>query len=184
MTDARPSPAVPTRALVKSPLPPPAWLLHARAELGVHETPGPVSTARILAYRDTADLHLAGDDGVVPWCAIFVGAMLVKAGLTNSRSAMARSYVRWGVPCAAIPGAVATFSSSRGPSSGHVAFATGRVTATHIEVLGGNQGDAVSIAMMPLARLLATRWPATVPVPAGGPVTIAAGAPAHPVSDA
>lgn len=146
----------------------PTWLTAARAELGVHETPGPVSTPRIMAYRNIADLHLAGDDGVVPWCAIFVGAMLSKVGIGNSRSAMARSYTHWGVPCPIIPGAVASFSSSRGPASGHVAFATGRVTATHIEVLGGNQGDAVSIAMMPRERLLATRWPLGVKQSATG----------------
>ena len=181
MTDVRPSSAAQTRAPTAQP---PAWIVAARQELGVRETPGPVSTRRIMDYRTMADLHLAGDDGVVPWCAIFVGAMLAKAGVPNSRSAMARSYAHWGVACPEVAGAVAVFSSLRGPMSGHVAFATGRVTTTHIEVLGGNQGDAVSIAMMPLVRLIATRWPTTVPVPPGGPTLIAASAPLHPVSDA
>ena len=50
------------------------WLAWARGELGVRETPGPVSTKRILDYRAIAGIHLGGEDGVVPWCAIFVNA--------------------------------------------------------------------------------------------------------------
>ena len=44
------------------------------------------------------------------------------------------------------PGAVTVISSSRGPTSGHVFLATGRLTPTHIEGLGGNQSDAVTLA--------------------------------------
>jgi hypothetical protein len=39
-------------------------------------------------------------------------------------------------------------SSSRGPTTGHVGLYLGE-TATHVQMLGGNQGDAVSIATVP-----------------------------------
>lgn len=161
----------------------PAWLVRARAELGVRETPGPKSTARILQYRDMAGVKLGGEDGATPWCAIFANAMLEASGIHGTRSGMGRSFMHWGVGVAEpFAGAVCAFSSDRGPTSGHATFATGRYTSTHIEVLGGNQGDAVSIALWPRSKLLGYRWPAAFPLPVGRPVAIA-GAAAKPVSD-
>lgn len=164
----------------------PAWLGRARRELGVHETPGPVSNPTIDHYRTLAGLAgIKGDDGDVPWCAIFVGAMLRDTKIKASGSAMARSYVHWGTACpVGTPGAVTVISSSRGPTLGHTFFATGRITATHIEGCGGNQSDSVSLAWWPLARVIGSRWPEEMPPPAGKPVLIGAAAPAKEASDA
>ena len=77
----------------------PAVLARARRALGVHETPGPVSTPQVLHYRQLAGLGgIRGDDSDVPWCAIFVNAMLREVHLKGSSSAMARSFSRWGNP--------------------------------------------------------------------------------------
>ena len=165
----------------------PAVLARAKQELGVHETPGPVSTDRIIAYRRMAGLAgIRGDDGLVPWCAIFVNAMLREVGLKGSGSAMARSFSHWGNDCPiGTPGAVTVISSpSRGPSAGHTFFATGRVTATHIEGVGGNQSDAVTNAWWPRARIVSSRWPAELQPPIGKPITIGAAAPTKEARDA
>lgn len=128
---------------------------------------------------------IKGDDGAVPWCAIFVGAMLNEALVEPSRSAMARSYSKWGRDCPiGTPGAVTVISSDRGPATGHVFFATGRLTPTHIEGLGGNQNDAVTIAWWPRSRIAASRWPTGLWPPAGKPELIAATVPAGGVRDA
>jgi len=37
--------------------------------------------------------------------------------------------------------------------------------ATHLHVLGGNQGDAVSITRIPKDRLSEMRWPEGFPLP-------------------
>lgn len=143
----------------------PRWLTRARRNLGVRETPGPVSTPSILKYRLMAKVLLKGDDGAVPWCAIFVNAMLEAVGIKGSRSGMARSFSSWGrwVPADAIPlGAIVVLSSNRGPASGHVGFAVG-ISSTHVWLLGGNQGDAVSIAPFQRSRIVAVRWPAGEP---------------------
>jgi uncharacterized protein (TIGR02594 family) len=163
----------------------PAWLARARQELGVHETPGPVSNPEIDHYRALAGLSgIHGDDGAVPWCAIFIGAMLREVQVPASGSAMARSYSHWGRDCPlATPGAITVISSSRGAASGHVFFATGRITATHVEGLGGNQSDAVTIAWWPRARVVASRWPSELWPPMGQPVVIGAAAPAKEASD-
>lgn len=164
----------------------PAWLVHALAELGVKETPGPVSTKRIIEYRTMAGCRLGGDDGQVPWCAIFVNAMLALDGRAGSGNAMARSFASWGQRLdKPLRGAIVPMKSATRPApAGHVAIATGRRTATHIEVVGGNQGDRVSIALFPVSLVLGYRWPAGVPLPTGEPVMIAAAAPAKPIRDA
>ena len=46
---------------------------------------------------------------------------------------------------------------------GHVGFAVGKDTAGRLLVLGGNQGNAVSIAAFDVARAIGYRWPAGVP---------------------
>lgn len=171
----------------------PAWLGRARQELGVHETPGPVSNPKVDAYRALAGLAgIHGDDSDVPWCAIFIGAMLRATKIRASGSAMARSYSHWGKACPiGTPGAVTVISSpSRGAASGHVFFATGRVTATQVEGLGGNQSDAVTLAWWPRylpdgsSRIVASRWPEELQPPIGKPTLIGAAAPAKEVSDA
>ena len=143
----------------------PAWLTRARRNLGVKETPGSVSTLSILKYRAMAKVALQGDDGAVPWCAIFVNAMLEAVGIKGSRSGMARSFVRWGrsMPLDRIPlGAIVVLSSTRGGWSGHVGFAVG-ISSSHVWLLGGNQGDAVSIAPFKRDRIIGVAWPAGVP---------------------
>lgn len=164
----------------------PAVLARARQELGVHETPGPVSNDRIIAYRRMGGLSgIKGDDGLVPWCAIFVNAMLHEVKLQGSGSAMARSFAHWGRDCPiGTPGAVTVISSpSRGASAGHVFFATGRLTPTHIEGVGGNQSDAVTLAWWPRSRIVASRWPAELQPPVGRPTLIGGTAPSKEVSD-
>lgn len=165
----------------------PALLARARQELGVRETPGPVSDARVIEYRKMGGLGgIQGDDSLVPWCAIFVNAMLHQVGLKGSGSAMARSFAHWGKDCPiGTPGAVTVISSpSRGPTAGHVFIATGRVTPTHVEGCGGNQDDAVTNAWWPIERVVVSRWPAELQPPVGKPILIAAAVPAKKASDA
>ena len=104
----------------------------------------------------------------VAWCAAFLGACLERAGVASTRSLMARSYLDWGEPLARslATGAVAVLSRSSDPSLGHVGFLVGE-TAADIILLGGNQGDAVTVQAFPrsrsarlsLARRGATRHP-------------------------
>jgi len=67
------------------------------------------------------------------------------------------------------PGAVLVFER---PGGGHVGFYVGE-DATAYHVLGGNQGDAVTIARIAKDRCIARRWPAGRPV-IGKPVQMAA----------
>jgi len=116
----------------------------------------------------------------VAWCAAFVGACLERAGIVGTRSLMARSYLAWGqATTEPRTGAIAVLSRGSDPSLGHVGFLVG-LTASDVILLGGNQGDAVSVQAFPRSRLLDLRWPATALAAAPTPSVIPDGAPARP----
>ncbi len=169
----------------------PRFLQAALSEVedGVRETPGPRSTRRIIDYRVMAKIAIGGDDGEVPWCAIFVNAMLESTGAPGSRSAMARSFVRnagfkrLDRPCL---GAVTVLSSSRGPSSGHVGFYVGSGPG-RLWLAGGNQNDACTIDDFADAKLVGHFWPVGLPLPAAPwdrPFQVSAPPSGKPVRDA
>ena len=140
----------------------PRWLATAWAELGQREVAGATDNARIRAFfRDVGHPPSLHDE--VAWCAAFAGACLERAGHASTRSLMARSYLRWG---AALDegrfGAVAVLSRGSDPAAGHVGFLLGE-TASHVVLIGGNQGDAVSVAAFAKTRLLGFRWPQAEP---------------------
>lgn len=136
----------------------PAWLGAAWAEFGVREGAGARDEARVVTYyREAGHGEVVHDE--VPWCAAFAGAMLVRSGLKGTGSLMARSYLRWGEAIAeARLGAIAVLTRGSDPAAGHVGFVVG-ATAQHVYLLGGNQGDAVSVAAFEIGRLLGYRWP-------------------------
>jgi len=145
----------------------------ASEEVGLREVKGPKHNPDVVQmFADVG--HSWVQDDETAWCAAFVGAMLERAGLHSTRSLAARSYQNWGKPVAlddAQPGDVVVFS--RGDPKGwqgHVGFFVKHV-GTHIEVLGGNQSDQVSVARYPVTRLLGVRrWPDEQPVGAPAPV--------------
>ena len=71
-------------------------------------------------------------------------------------------------------GAIATKKRGNSSWQGHVGFVVGANT-NKIFLLGGNQGDAWSIAAFPRKEFTSFRWPADVPLPAATklPTTIA-----------
>jgi uncharacterized protein (TIGR02594 family) len=135
------------------------WLISALAELGQRELAGAADNPRIVNFYSQVGHDEVRHDEVA-WCAAFAGAMLEAAGYRSTRSLMARSYLNWGQPLAqGRPGAIAVFRRNGDPGSGHVAFWLAE-TGDRIQVLGGNQGDAVSITTMAKEDLLGLRWPA------------------------
>lgn len=134
------------------------WLTEAWREFGERELAGARDNPRIVAlFRDAG--HATVTDDETAWCAAFCGACLERAGVRATRSLMARSYLAWGEPIAAPRmGAVAVFSRGTDPALGHVGFWLGE-TGGDVVLLGGNQGNAVSVGRYPRSRLLGLRWP-------------------------
>lgn len=135
----------------------PPWICVAIRELGVKERPGAAHSQRILEYHGAT--RLGADVDEVPWCAAFVSWCLEASGVISTRSAGARSYLRWGRELArAELGAVAVFSRGHDPHAGHVAFVLG-YEDNDLVVVGGNQDNAVTIRRMSRDRLLGLRMP-------------------------
>lgn len=136
------------------------WLEIAREELGVTEVSGKVARPRILEYFAVSG-HPEVKDDETAWCSAFAGFCMEKAGIKGTMSLAARSWLRWGKSCKPKPGAVMVFKRGTSSWQGHVGFYIAE-TATHYEVLGGNQGNSVSIRRYPKTAFLGSRWPATM----------------------
>lgn len=150
----------------------PAWLLAAHAKLGTREAAGPANSATILGWAkrlSTKVLGIAYNADSVPWCGLFAAACVSEAGLAPPFIALrAKSWGTWEANLRVThlaPGAVLVFQRQGG---GHVGFYVGEDDRAY-HVLGGNQGDCVSITRIAKDRLIAARWPRGVPV-IGGPV--------------
>jgi uncharacterized protein (TIGR02594 family) len=143
------------------------WMRIAIAEKGVSEIKGGQHNRRIVEYH--AATGLAAKEDEVAWCASFVNWCLKQARIQGNNSARARDFGTWGrgldtprygciVHLHRAPKGV---DGRTGSSSGnHVAFFISQ-TATHITLLGGNQGNRVRESSYPLSqyKVKAMRWP-------------------------
>jgi uncharacterized protein (TIGR02594 family) len=129
--------------------------------LGVAEVVGKGSNRTILGWRD--DLNLAGvkiagySDDDIPWCGLFAAIVAHRAGKTVVNEPLwARNWAHFGVPTdGAGLGDCLVFVRNGG---GHVGWYVAE-DATAYHVLGGNQGNCVSIRRIEKARCIAVRRP-------------------------
>ncbi len=139
----------------------PAWSRHAARLIGISERAGSADNPVILGWAKALGLAYASDS--VPWCGLFVAHCLAGAlpgAVLPATPLWARSWARFGMGVVPAPGAIMVFR--RGAASGHVGFHAGESTTAY-RILGGNQGNGVSVAWLAKDRLLAARWPADAP---------------------
>lgn len=155
---------VPTEPAVPTPL------SFARDELAldVREVPGPRSNPRITMYHATTTGGAAPDE--TAWCSSFVNYCVEQAGFRGTDSKWARSWheANWGRVVTDSPreGDVVVWRrTGHGQDGGHVGFYIDGDDDT-ILVLGGNQGNRISMARYPrngtmhfTYRLLSIRRP-------------------------
>jgi len=137
----------------------PKWLDVAQGYVGQKEVAGSGNNPLILKWWSA--IKTAFNQDSVPWCAAFVGGVLEECGIKSSRSAAARSYATWGrqLTAPALGCVVVFWRGSPSGWSGHVGFVAGKDESGNLMVVGGNQGDKVSVAAFPISRVLAYRWP-------------------------
>jgi uncharacterized protein (TIGR02594 family) len=148
---------------------PPKWLAVAESFLGTSELVGSAHNPVILSFL--AEMRNLGAWGKgrdeTAWCAAFVHYCLDKAGREGTGHALARSYIKWGVPSERKLGAIVVlkYKGNRDGGTGsragfHVGFLI-RESAHSYRVLGGNQADTVSYRNFPKKafELVACRWP-------------------------
>lgn len=136
----------------------------AKRFLGMRETPGAVSNPAILAMLQLDAKWPKGDH--VAWCSAFACSCCFLAAHERSTSLRARSWLRVGVGVVqrddALVGDIVVLKRGGGPgpevidAPGHVGFLHA-VDGGTVEVLGGNQGDAVTIADFPVRDILGIR---------------------------
>lgn len=113
---------------------------------GLHERR---DRATIIEYLRTGGAGM--DPATTSWCAAFVNASLQREGIRGSGSAVATSFLRWGVPVTGQiqKGDVLVESRGRhaGETGGHVGMATGRThmgpSGLEYEIVAGNTKDSV-----------------------------------------
>ena len=126
-------------------------------ELGVHEVHGG-ENPRIIEYHKHTTLKAVEDE--VPWCSAFVCFVVETNHLQSTKSAAARSWLTWGIPVSPSPGAIAVFPRGNNPNQGHVAIVLGvSADGTKVAVVGGNQGDSVSLGWYNTKDALSFRAP-------------------------
>lgn len=134
--------------------------------IGIKEAPGAADNPAVLAMLQLDAKWVRSDD--VHWCSAFANYVCWLLNLPRSKSLAARSWLKVGTPISiheAKPGFdVVVFSRGTGPqpgpqvldAPGHVAFFAARSPGM-VRVVGGNQSDAVTIAVYPADRVLGVR---------------------------
>lgn len=148
----------------------PRWLSVAQSELGVTEIPGPKHNAKIISWLSKLRAWWSNDE--TPWCGVFVAHCMQEAGLPYPKLYMqAKAWSSYGSLLQRdrlSQGAILVFSRKGG---GHVGFYVGEDSGYYY-VLGGNQGNTVSVAKISKLRCVASRWPKGEPV-MGKPIWLA-----------
>lgn len=123
--------------------------------LGIGEVVGSTSNPAILAML-TLDTNWPTDDET-PWCSAFANWVCFQLGLPRSKSLAAVSWLGVGTIVdldeAEIGLDVVILSRDGG---GHVGFYAG-MDGDRVKILGGNQGDHVSISAFPIDRIVGVR---------------------------
>jgi len=129
----------------------PRHLDKALCELGQQEISGAEANPRISEYLVTVRQGLSDE---IPWCAAFVNWCLPNGtGLAN-----AKSYLHWGYKIKEPKlGCIVIFNRGTEKWQGHVGFYLDEV-GDYIYLLGGNQGNKVSIRAYNKNALRSYRW--------------------------
>jgi uncharacterized protein (TIGR02594 family) len=159
----------------------PEWLTYARTLIGVREIKGPKHSATIMGWikaLGAGKLGITVRDDETAWCGTFVAHVLDKHGIPlrervnptrNIIAVRAKAWLGWGrMLLAERLGCIMVYDRKGG---GHVGFYVGE-DATHHHILGGNQGNAVSIMRLEKSRCIGMRWPFGVDLPEAKPVLL------------
>ncbi len=134
------------------------WIDIAESYIGLEEVDGGASNPEILKWAKELDQKYYTTDSI-PWCSLFTSYCLYKAGVDVKKELpnplWARDNLKLGVETEPCFGAVMVFGRDGG---GHVAFAISQ-DDNYYHVLGGNQGDKVSVIRHAKSGLLGARWP-------------------------
>ena len=138
----------------------PRHLLKAVELYGTEEIVGPKHNPVIMGWAKELGFQSFYTSDEIPWCGLFMAIVMKRAGREIPGFPLrALSWNNFGVPVgesSAMLADVLTFSRKGG---GHVGLYVGE-DATAFHVLGGNQGNEVSVIRIAKERLSEVRRPA------------------------
>lgn len=130
----------------------------AQQYLGTREIPGSKHNSTIVGWLRRIATWINDDE--TAWCSAFINAMAEDAGFEKSGKLNARSWLDVGQKVTAAEAkrgdVVILWRVSRNGWQGHVGFVQS-INASTVSILGGNQGNAVTITKYPLSRVLGCR---------------------------
>lgn len=132
------------------------WIAEARKHIGLAEIPGKRHNPTITNWLRTLKAWWSDDE--TPWCGTFVAhcCRTAKRGLPRHWY-RAKGWLETGTRLSKPAyGCIAVFERNGG---GHVGFVVGQAADGGLMVLGGNQGNRVSIAKFERSRVVAYIWP-------------------------
>ena len=134
----------------------PRVLVEALDLFGTRETPGAASNPVILGWAKEVGVAGAYVNDGIAWCGLMTAVVVKRAGFEPVKAPLwARNWAAFGTK-AAVPSLGDILVFERPGGGGHVGLYVGE-NASAFYVLGGNQGDQVSIAPVAKSRLLAAR---------------------------
>ena len=133
----------------------PKILVQAVKLIGIKEVVGKVHNPVIMAWAKDLDLQKIYTADEIPWCGLFIAYACHKAGVeVIDKPLWALSWAKWGTKVTEpMLGDILTFKRDGG---GHVGIYVGEDKDCY-HVLGGNQGNAVSVTRIIKSRLYQAR---------------------------
>lgn len=133
-----------------------AWVREAQKHIGLKEIVGKADNLTIKSWL--SNLRAWWSDDETPWCGVFAAHCMKIAGHPIPKHwYRAKDWLNWGHSIhTPVYGCIAVFTRTGG---GHVGFVVGKDSLGRIMVLGGNQGNAVSIAPFDPNRVAGYRLP-------------------------
>jgi len=133
----------------------PRILVQAVKQLGVKEIVGKEHNPIILGWAKELKLASVYNADEIAWCGLFIAYCAKMAALeVVDKPLWALNWAKWGYePSEPMLGDILTFKRNGG---GHVGIYVGE-DDTHYHVLGGNQGNSVSVSRIAKSRLFKAR---------------------------
>lgn len=145
------------------------WLDYLTNHVGLKEVPGAQHNPLIVEWGQQSGISWWNNDEDA-WCAVAVNGALVNSGYPSTRSALARSFTRYGTRLSRpVRGAIVVFPRGSNPLYGHCGIVEAVRSDGTIVIVNGNVGNAVRRTVFRIESILpdGIRWPPGAVPPAG-----------------
>lgn len=138
----------------------PPWMAEMHRKMGLHEVRDNASLIEWLKIG-----KYLGNPKDLPWCGDAIESCMAKTLPKEplpSNPFFAQAWKDFGIDATApVVGSIGVIRWTA--SSGHVGIVAG-IDGDRINLLGGNQSNAINISSFPRSKFIAFRWPSTFPM--------------------